>query len=295
MVKALGYSIDTFDPADPGRLCRGREQWIESYELEAPHDGERVVVPRMVISGSEFTDETARDAMRGLPYSGLTIGQAFRAIYATEPVFASCEDGHPGEVPADAVQREDYAAAGTGGALSTWCARWVMPCPEPEAIDQAVAGGADVLLVFNEAPKNAEIGEELRRALFLLQGFRTDGPPARRFQSAAIVAVLEHVKALGLVHLDKHAPSLGLYGEIPAGASQALGKAASAVGALPVPFAIPPMLARWDRALWELRLDWRQTDQGDFPVPPAREPAETWGGGRSEESEEQEWPVRNEE
>ena len=31
MVHALGYSIDTFDPADPGRLCRGREQWIESY------------------------------------------------------------------------------------------------------------------------------------------------------------------------------------------------------------------------------------------------------------------------
>src|SRR6185503_14834291 len=105
------------------------------------------VVPRVVISGSEFSDETARDAMRGLRYSGLTIGQAFRAIYATEPVFASCEDGHPHTVPADAVQREDYASP-TPGPLSTWCARWIMPCPEPEAIDGAIVAGADVLLVF---------------------------------------------------------------------------------------------------------------------------------------------------
>ncbi len=72
-----------------------------------------------------------------------------------------------------------------------------------------------MLLVFKTAPKNGELDEELRKVLFLLQGFRTEGPPARRFQSAAIVALLERVKAVGLIHLDKHAPSLGLYGEIP--------------------------------------------------------------------------------
>jgi hypothetical protein len=43
-----------------------------------------------------------------------------------------------------------------------------------------VAGGADVLLVFGEAPKNGELDEELRKALFLLQGSAPKGPPARR-------------------------------------------------------------------------------------------------------------------
>ena len=44
------------------------------------------------------------------------------------------------------------------------------------------------------------------------------------------------------------------------------------VGALAVPFAIPPMLARWDRALQELRVSWAETRDGEFPVPPADEP-----------------------
>ena len=34
-----------------------------------------------------------------------------------------------------------------------------------------------------------------------------------------------------------------------------------------VPFAIPPMLARWDRALWDLRQDWDAELRGEFPVP----------------------------
>ena len=49
-----------------------------------------------------------------------------------------------------------------------------------------------------------------------------------------------------------------------------------------VPFAIPPMLARWDRALSELRETWDVDSMGDFPVPvaaprPQTEPANTSG------------------
>jgi hypothetical protein len=272
MVQALGYSLDAFDPTDPGRLCRGREQWVESYESDVTEP-----IPRMVVSGSEFSDETARDARRGLGFSGVSIGEAFRAIFPNEPVFAAAEDGHPREVPRDAIQQEDHEVAEPAGPLRSWRVRWVLPCSVPQTIDEAVAAGADVLLVMKEPPSRGELDEELRKALFLLHGFRSEGPPERRFQAVALRAVLERVRAVGLVHLDKHGPSLGIYGPIPEGAVGALERVAAARGALPVPFAIPPMLARWDRALFELRLDWDELRRGTFPVPPANDGVETWG------------------
>ena len=50
-------------------------------------------------------------------------------------------------------------------------------------------------------------------------------------------------------------------------------------------FAIPPMLARWDRALWELRQDWDEATRGEYPVPPAHGDSPSWGrrGNRAEE------------
>ena len=36
------------------------------------------------------------------------------------------------------------------------------------------------------------------------------------------------------------------------------------------------MLARWDRALYELRLDWNSEAFGDFPVPPADDAGGRW-------------------
>ena len=36
---------------------------------------------------------------------------------------------------------------------------------------------------------------------------------------------------------------------------------------LVVPFSIPPMLARWDRAIWELRRRWDEEERGPFPIP----------------------------
>jgi len=46
-----------------------------------------------------------------------------------------------------------------------------------------------------------------------------------------------------------------------------------------VPFAIPPMLARWDRALSELRTEWMATREEEFPVPPAPE-SRSWENRR---------------
>ena len=85
-----------------------------------------------------------------------------------------------------------------------------------------------------------------------------------------------------LVHQDKHNYSLGFYANERTSSREALERLARARGALPVPFAIPPMLARWDRALWELRQGWDERTQGEFPVPPAFEAGRRarWAGRR---------------
>ena len=83
-----------------------------------------------------------------------------------------------------------------------------------------------------------------------------------------------------LVHQDKHAPCLALYRDGPFEQPERLSELASDVGALPVPFAIPPMLARWDRALWELRQEWHEVEQGEFPVPASPDDAPSWGRAR---------------
>ena len=64
MIHALGYSHDEFKATSPGRLCRGRERWIEPWELESAH-----AIHRLVITGAAFTDDSARDAVRGINHS----------------------------------------------------------------------------------------------------------------------------------------------------------------------------------------------------------------------------------
>jgi hypothetical protein len=90
---------------------------------------------------------------------------------------------------------------------------------------------------------------------------------------------LEHCTALICVHQDKHGPALGVYTLESLDRTQALKALALEAGCLPVPFAIPPMLARWDRALYELRVEWNEEELGEFPVPAAEE-ASRWGGRR---------------
>jgi hypothetical protein len=122
---------------------------------------------------------------------------------------------------------------------------------------------------------------ELVEALFYLVGYSDpDDRPARRYNPGALVQVLPHVRALVLLHLDKHAPALALYLNEPLESDGVLDLAARAAGAFPVPFAIPPMLARWDRALYELRMDWDPESDGEFPVPPAEDAGGRWSSRR---------------
>jgi hypothetical protein len=126
---------------------------------------------------------------------------------------------------------------------------------------------------FVVLPDEAIDEEELVDRIFRLVGFSTlDSPPAR-YQPSALPELLELVEAAVLLHRDKHGPAVAVYArQIPFDLEARLRELVAArPGILLVPFAIPPMLARWDRALAELRSDWMATRAEEFPVPPAPE------------------------
>jgi len=290
MIPAIGYAQDHFNARAPGHLCRGRERWIE-YDGVLPPVDEADPIYRLVVSGAAFTDDSARDARRGLQHSTVELPALMTALFGDEPVLAYCEEGHPRMVPDTAVGLEPHGVTRPGGPLRQWVCRWAMTCQSSEDIAMAAAAGADVFLVGAKTttkgatpimasphvprladepePSPGLLSEETLGTLYMLTGFRTEGRPTRRFQPAAIPELLDHAKAIVLLHLDKHGPCTGIYSQDPLDIDGSLQQLAQNAGELlVVPFAIPPMLARWDRALWELRQNWDEASQGEFPVPP---------------------------
>lgn len=274
MVQALGYSQNLFDPENPGRLCRGRERWVEGFPLDGDEPLERLVV-----SGAAFSDDTARDAQRGLSFSGLSCGRVLELLSPEAPLLAFCEQGEPDAVPEGALFVEDHLQPRYGGRRMDRCVRWRLLVQGAAAIDDLV--GDHPLAADGFVPWPGALTPALEDALFLLtgQGERL-GYPLRRFQPAALSTLLEQVPWVALVHLDKHGPALGIYSRAALGFEPTLDAAAQQVGSLSVPFSIPPMLARWDRALYELRQRWPR--DREFPVPPgeSRPPAYERSGRR---------------
>jgi hypothetical protein len=295
MVQALGFAIQQFKASYPGRLCRGQERWI-AYENMLPStdkDDESDEICRTVVSGAAFTDDSARDALRGLRHVDVAITAVLRAIAGDGPLYAYCEEGHPLCTPEGALGVEEHTVTRPGGSLHRWAARWTLEIVDDADVQRAMDAGAEVFLrspavikapkkpivITASVPPMADAPERpaspftpaLQDALYLMTGFRAGERPQRRFQPAAIPSVLEHAEAVVLVHLDKHGPCLAAYSTAPTSAhSRLLALSPAPSVFLVVPFAIPPMLARWDRALWELRQDWDATTHGDFPVPPSR-------------------------
>ncbi|MCB9679712.1 MAG: hypothetical protein H6737_31690 [Alphaproteobacteria bacterium] len=262
MVRALGYSNAPFKPFKPGRLCRGRERWIEVWDPEA--DEEQVEVQRLVLSGAAFSDLSAADALRGLPHSGLDGADLIRRLFPKDALLAFMEDGHPADIPDDALGVELYDGYRAGGRSDAAMVRWYKRVSDIDEIRTLLDDGEDRLRGFAVVKPGTD-DAALFESLFPLVGMATlDSPPAR-FQPGALPAVVPLVKALILVHRDKHGISLGIYSEDPIDATDELVKACGTADALLVPFAIPPMLARWDRALAELRSGWR--GEAPFPVP----------------------------
>ncbi len=285
MIHALGYSETLFSPRDPGRLCRGRERWIEPYELPAA-DPSNVFIHRIVVSGAAFTDDGAADARRGLAFSGVDVADVITALFPRRGLLAFMEDGHPADIPADAQGVEAYEGYRAGGRTEVGQVRWHLAIESPQALRDLLGG--------HEAPASASRmaspadervrgfvvhdaladTDALAERIFPLVGFSTlDSPPAR-YQPSALPELLEIVDAVILLHRDKHGPAVAVYArEAITKLREKLEKLAEKGSILLVPFAIPPMLARWDRALAELRADWMRTHDDEFPVPPAPEPA----------------------
>jgi hypothetical protein len=279
MIRAFGFCNDTFDPSRAGRLCRGRERWIEPLPDTLPTH-----INRTVCSGAMFSDDSARDAKRGFKFAGVAAGPLLASLFPKGKIYGFCEAGDPRALPPVRAVEEDYVHAIAGGSRSAPAVRWVAKA-RPEDVDVWMEGERDGLAAprvdgFVILDKDI-VKPELVEALFYLVGYSDpDDRPARRYNPGALVQVLPHVRALVLLHLDKHAPALALYLNEPLESDGVLDLAARAAGAFPVPFAIPPMLARWDRALYELRMDWDPESDGEFPVPPAEDAGGRWSSRR---------------
>lgn len=261
MVHALGYSANRFDPSNPGRLCRGRERWVEGYPIEPGQ-----VLHRFVVSGARFTDDTARDASRGLEFSGVTVSEVLASLFPGQPLLAFREQGELDAVPGNLVSQEVHLQPRLAGRRMDPCVRWRALAQDPLSLDRFVSeapGSADGFI-----PVPSENGEAVEEALFLLTGYAERMAfPQRRFQPSALVDLLALVPFVVCIHLDKHGVALGVYSRQEMDPT-ALEGVATARGALVVPFSIPPMLARWDRAIFELRLAWEGRGGQEFPVPP---------------------------
>lgn len=269
MVLGLGYSNTDFETARPGRLCRGRERWIQRWEDPG------VSLKRLVISGAAFSDDSARDAVRGLNCIGVDIGKLVRTVFPDAKLIGFKEEGQLFQTPESVGDGGMYWAQRSGGRFVEPCQRWSCEVDSDEHLAELIAEDAvDGFLVDAEFP----LSDTLKEAIYLLTGQGNDDRwPVARFQPLAMHDILEHSAALICIHQDKHGPAIGIYSREEIECRDGLIQLASGNGCLPVPFAIPPMLARWDRALYELRSQWDESSMGEFPVPAASE-ASRWGG-----------------
>lgn len=264
MIRAVGYSKTPFDPLDPGRLCRGRERWVTSWEEEGVRELERLVV-----SGAAFSDDSARDAVRGLTCAELDCGLLLRALFPAGRMLVYREEAALAEVPPYVGEDGQYWASRRGGLGLEPAQRWMALVEDLAELNRVVLEDrVDLVAVLREGQ---EVTEEVAEALYLLTGMGDPSEfPVARFQPLALDGVLRFAEAVVLVHMDKHGPALGVYTREALEPDVAIRAVCDSCGCVAVPFSIPPMLARWDRALLELREKWeREAPEVPFPVPEA--------------------------
>ena len=266
-VSCFGYSQTVFSIHRPDRLCRGREYWI--YQ---PDEVEEDVVFRTVISGTTILDQEIRHLSRGIRCSGHSLGDIVSVLFPQQLV-GWVEEGDPNLVPSSACGVELYQISRANAKVNKWSARYEVTIHADE-LDDLVELGMDAWVVNPIArheeesiPENRPypmvvdeelnppvLCEGLRNAMFWLTGHRNPQNQHACFQPVAIPEVLKYCDALVLLHKDKHDVCLGIYtldSEFELSADQIQEKLSSLV----IPFSIPPMLARWDRALKEFYLE----------------------------------------
>ena len=268
MVRALGISDTPFDPSRPDRLCRGRERWVDAVDAPA------TPLWRLVASGATFSDASAEDALRGFVHSGIDAGAFLGASFPKAPLAAFCEAGDPRALPSTMWVEEDWMRPLVTGRRQTPAVRWLAPCA-PAQVAPWMAGEVEGVACpradgFLVGVRGAT--PELLAALYALVGQQSiEERTVARYDASAIPAVLQHCTALVLLHEDKHGPVLAIYTNEPTECAGTIDWLARESGAVNVPFEIPPMLARWDRAIWKLQEQWEPDTDGEFPVPPAED------------------------
>ncbi len=262
MNRALGWCVESFDVSRPGRLCRARERWIEGWE-DIVGDP---VVSRFVATGAMFTDDSAADARRGLEHAGITVTQVVDGLFPGATLLAFTEDGHPEDIPDGAEGIEAYEGYRAGGAIPLGLVRWHRRVKGPREIS-GLLGDEDEDRVRGFAVlRGGEDDDTLMETIWPVVGLSSlDSPPAR-YQPAALPELVDKLVALILMHRDKHGVALGVYTRQPLDVAGLMAQLAAEAEALVVPFAIAPMLARWDRALADLRVGWEAQNGTPFPV-----------------------------
>ena len=306
MIAAIGYNTSTFFPDNPDRLCRGRERWVDSQIVESV---EHEPFHRVVISGASFKDDSARNALRGIRCAGISHGDLLRSLFVGKTIIGWAEDAEPTKVPAEATGVEYSQRNIPFGPVGTWFARYEVACETNESIENAVLAGVDVFLInpklrspedefteFTDLPplhgeesKPPLLSDNLRNKLFYLTGARTGYKSFCRFQALAIPDLLEDCDCVVLLHHDKHDYCFGLYTKEILAMEALVTSIEERLDRIVVPFSIPPMLARWDRAIWELRRRWNEEKYGPFPIPTSARNSkldETIDENSSEDSEE---------
>jgi hypothetical protein len=230
-------------------------------------------IQRLVISGARFTDDSAADAVRGLHHSGVLLLDAIDSLFPESSFLVFMEDGHPADIPDDAEEIEAYEGYRAGGQISVGLVRWSCVVKGRDALERLLGTAESVTNVIGlMALKEDEASERVRTLAYELVAMSNlDSPPAR-YNPVVLPDLVAEVQAAILLHLDKHGSVLGVYSEEKVEAETVLKGLCDKCDGLLVPFAIPPMLARWDRALSELKAIW--PDEIAFPVPEAAE--QTW-------------------
>ena len=227
------------------------------------------------MTGAAFHDDTARDAVRGLTHIGVDVGALIGGLFHDHRLMVFTEDSHPADIPDGAEGIELYDGYRAGGQLTEAMVRWYLVLDDPARLSAILGPLAEERVRGIVLLGPDQTAEAVWEHLFTLVGMSTlDSPPAR-FQPAAMPEVLEHCAGLVLLHRDKHGPALGIYSLDSFALNERLEAALNGNDLLCVPFAIPPMLARWDRALRELRPEWEQAHGRPFPVP-AGDPNQGW-------------------
>ncbi len=298
---AVGLSQTQFLSNKVGNLCRGKEWWIESEAAERSQE-----LSRVIVSGVELQDERARQAKRGLSFSGRSLSEYISSLLVDNRIIACVEDGNLQNIPEGAAGVEVYQMSKLGFALDSWFVRWELECKTPDMIAIAIESGADLFLLnpqnieqeaqdtenystipseFGSDAKPAILSASMKMNVHRLIGGRQYLSSGARYVADAIWDVLEECNGVILLHEDKHSRCFGVYSKTDVGAAQHITAFCEQNDILIVPFSIPPMLARWDRAIRDMRRDWDETENGVFPIPQGLMSRESEKDADSEEQE----------